>query len=141
MSNAERFVTAFTKTWQKRDPGGFLELFHPEGTLFHPVMERPLRREEVPDHVARTLAILPDIRVEVKTWASQDDTVFIEWSTTATFRGQRIQWEGADRFTLRGDRATAGVAYYDTLPLWAAIDPRMKRTNILAAVDSSTAVH
>ena len=51
---------------------------------------------------------------------------------SASVRGQQVQWEGADRFTLKGDRAIYGVAYFDTLPLWVAIDPSMKRGDMLA---------
>jgi hypothetical protein len=34
---------------------------------------------------------------------------------------------GVDRFSLKGDRATYGIAYFDTLQLWARVDPDMDR--------------
>ena len=37
-----------------------------------------------------------------------------------------MSWDGADRFTLRGDRAVEGVAYFDTLPIWQKVNPSLR---------------
>lgn len=123
MSNAEQFVKKFAERWGAPEPSRFVDLFHAEGTLLHPGMERPLTRDEVPSYVQRILSVFPDIRLEPISWSAQDDTLFIEWSATATVRGQRMQWNGVNRFTLRGDRAIEVVSAYDTLLLRAALDP------------------
>ena len=132
MTNGEQFVEKFAERWRERDPDRFVDLFHEDGTLLHPGMGRPIGRDQVPGYLRRVFSIVPDVRLDVKAWAANDDTVFIAWSMSASVRGQQVQWEGADRFTLKGDRAIYGVAYFDTLPLWVAIDPSMKRGDMLA---------
>ena len=99
-----------------------------------------MSRDETPGYWTRVKSIIPDIRLEPKGWAAKDDIVFIEWLMSGTFRGQPIQWEGVTRFTLRGERAIEGAAYFDTMPLWVAIDPRMKRGNLLGATEEPGAV-
>ena len=139
MSNAERFIQAFTERWRQPDPDRLAELWHPEGKLLHPGMGKPICRDQLPGYLARVLSVFPDVRLEPTAWASKGDTVFVEWTMTATFRGQQIQWSGADRFTLRGDLAIEGVAYFDSLPLWILIDPSMKRGGFLAAAAPAAA--
>ncbi len=133
MSNGEQFAEKFAERWRERDPDRFVDLFHEDGTLLHPGMGRPIGRDQVPGYMRRVFSIVPDGRLDPKAWAANDDTVFIAWSMSASFRGQQEQREGADRFTLKGDRAIYGVAYFATLPLWAAIDPSMKRGDMLPA--------
>ena len=70
--------------------------------------------------------MLPDITLAPTRWASRDDTVLIEWTITATFGDERVSWDGADRFTVRGDRAVEGVAYFDTLPIWQKVNPALR---------------
>ena len=139
MSNAERFIQAFTERWRQPDPDRLAELWHPEGKLLHPGMGKPIGRDQLPGYIARVLSVFPDVRLEPTAWASKGDTVFVEWTMTATFRGQQIQWSGADRFTLRGDLAIEGIAYFDSLPLWILIDPSMKRGGFLAAAAPAAA--
>lgn len=71
-------------------------------------------------------ALVPDFRIRVRRWAGRDDFVLVEWTASATWGGEFVEWGGTDRFTLRGDRAIEGVAYFDTQPLWARIDPNLQ---------------
>jgi hypothetical protein len=48
MTDAERFVERWTEIWREFDTSRFPELFHPEGTLLHPTMPRPIGREQEP---------------------------------------------------------------------------------------------
>ncbi|MGH7803029.1 MAG: hypothetical protein ACREQJ_01675 [Candidatus Binatia bacterium] len=49
------------------------------------------------------------------------------WRLSATINGTPTTWEGVDRFTLKGDLAVEGIAYFDTLPVWALLDASMRR--------------
>lgn len=131
MTDAERFVERFARIWQKPEPDAYADLWHGEGTLLHPGMEAPIPAPEIPDYVRRILRAAPDIRLDVESWAASQDIVLIEWTITTTIAGEERRWGGADRFTLRGDRAVEGVAYFDTLPLWAAVDPSLQRGELL----------
>lgn len=137
-SDAATFIARFTATWRDPQPGTFAELFTEDGTLLHPTMSQPIGRDEVPDYVRRLTSLVPDLTLDVLNWASSGTAVLIEWELTGTFNGQRTTVNGADRFTLRGDRAVEGVAYFDTAALWALLDPSAAPTgHLLDVVDAS----
>lgn len=128
ISNNEWFVKAFEDAW--REPATrFVKLFHPDGTLLQPGMERPIGREKIPEQVARILARWPDFQVETKHWAVSGDVVFIEWTASGKFHGEgeRVQWQGASRFTLRDGLIIEEIAYSDTWPLRVLENPGLRQ--------------
>jgi ketosteroid isomerase-like protein len=127
VENAERFVATFSEIWADPDPSRFNEILSENGTLLHPGMKAPLPGSQVPAYVERITRSFPDISLRVKRWAASGDDVLIEWTITTTLAGSRVEVPGADRFTLRDGRAIEGVAYFDTLPLWALLEPEMAR--------------
>ncbi len=136
MTDAERFVEVFTERWSHPDPEQLADVQHPDGRLRHPGMDRFIGHDEIPAYLRRLLSVSPVIKLVPIRWASKGDIVFIEWQMSGTFSGQQLQWDGATRFTLRGDRAVEGVGYFDTFPLLEQLDPSLKEKNLLAAVDS-----
>jgi SnoaL-like domain len=136
----ESFLDRFARVWSDPEPDDFAELWAEGGVLLHPTMARQIPKAEIPDYLRRLKAVAPDIRLVPKSWAARDDQVFIEWTITATRRGaETTSWSGVDRFTLQGDRAIEGVAYFDTAPLWARIDPSMDRGDLLEAASEAAA--
>ena len=136
MSNAENFIERWQHAWAVMDAQVWAELYHREGTLLQPGMVEPISRSEIPAHVGRINALLPDIKCEMRNWAARDDIVFTEWTITAHLFGKPIEWNGCDRFTLAGEHAIEEVVHYDTLPLWAILDPAMKRGGLLPGIGS-----
>lgn len=130
MTNVERFMHRFIEVWKAPEAEDFATLFTADATLFHPTMGAPISAPEIPGYVARIKALAPDITLRVENWAAKDDVVLVEWTITATFQREQMAWNGADRFTLQGDRAKDGVAYFDTMGLWARIDPALVRPPI-----------
>ena len=124
--DAERFMERFTYAWTNRDPNGFLDAFAPDGVVYHPTMSAPKRHEEMHDYFARLFAVAPDVELRVNHWAATGDVVLIEWTMEATYGAERVGWSGADRFTLRGDRAIEGVAYFDTMRMWQLLNPSLR---------------
>jgi hypothetical protein len=136
----ESFVERFTRVWSRPEPDDFADLWAEGGVLLHPTMARAIPKNEIPDYLRRLQVVAPDIRLEPKSWAASGDQVFIEWTITATRRGaETISWSGVDRFTLQGGRAIEGIAYFDTAPLWAGIDPSMDRRDLLDAASEAAA--
>jgi uncharacterized protein (TIGR02246 family) len=138
MTPTNAFVKQFEAAW--RDPvARFANLFHADGTLYQQGMERPITKDEISSHVARVLSLIPDQRIEVKRWAVNGEDVFIEWTASATFGDKPVSWSGASRFTLREGLIMEEIAYFDTLPLRALIDPSLRRGDMtsqaLAAAD------
>jgi ketosteroid isomerase-like protein len=130
-----RFVERFALAWRDPQPETFAELFTEDGTLFHPTMEHEIPRAEVPNYVQRLKSLAPDVKLQVKDWAACGAVVLIEWVISATFAGAHVELKGADRFTLRADRAVEGVAYYDTSALWNMIDPETPHDHLLDAAE------
>ncbi len=100
MCNPEQFVKLFAEGWARGEPT-LLKILHPEGQMRHPGMARPVAYADAPDYVRRIKSSLPDVRLEVRDWAARGNTVFIEWTMTATVRGTPVTWDGADRIILR----------------------------------------
>ena len=117
------FIERFSRVWAAPEPDEFGAIWQPEGTLFHPTMAAPIPQSEIPDYLRRVKAMMPDISLRVLRWAASDDVVLVEWEITGTYGGEHRAWRGADRFTLRDDRAVEGVAYFDTHWMWAVLDP------------------
>jgi len=130
-SEAAQFLERFKERWGS--PGSFAALYHPEAVIRSPVFGRPVRGCDICDAVARTRSLLPDIRLDVRDWVARGDVLFLEWTIAATFGGEPIGWTGMSRFTLRDGRAIEELVCFDTLPLWARIDPGMWRPGLLEA--------
>jgi hypothetical protein len=45
--DVQEFVTRFAAAWAARDGNAFLELWHPDGTLHTPLVERPIKGSEL----------------------------------------------------------------------------------------------
>ena len=103
--------------WRAPSPEGFAALFHPDGVFRHPSMKEPLPASEAATYMRSVQRAMPNIALEVHRWAASDDSVFVEYTLTATVEGDERSWDGADRFTLRDGRAIEGVAYFDTAAL------------------------
>jgi hypothetical protein len=123
------FVDRFTRVWSDPKPEEFAELWADGGKLLHPTMDESIDKSEIPSYVARLKALAPDINLAPKRWAARGNELFIEWTITVTppDANEKLSWNGVDRFTLEGDRAIEGVAYFDTSPIWARMDPRLAR--------------
>src|SRR5947209_13357073 len=120
-ADPQAFVDRFTRVWASPEPETFADLWADGGVLLHPTMGEAIPREQIPDYVRRLKSFVPDISLAPIRWAAQGDDVFIEWTITMTPPGddEQVSWNGVDRFTLRGDRAIEGIAYFDTSPMWA----------------------
>jgi hypothetical protein len=51
----------------------------------------------------------------------------IEWQASATVAGQALNWQGVDRFNLRGDRMYKGQVYWDTRRVAEQVAEAVKR--------------
>jgi hypothetical protein len=131
----EGFVEKFTRVWASPEPDTFADLWADGGVLLHPTMGASIPKEEIPDYVRRLKSFVPDITLKPNRWASQGNDLFIEWTITVTPPGESEQasWDGIDRFTLDGDRATEGIAYFDTSPMWARLGASPEEGDLLDA--------
>ena len=121
MTDAEvqEFVTRFAAAWAARDGNAFLELWHPEGSLNTPLVNRTIKGSELPRLMEVQKAAAPDFVWQLLDWTSRGDVVIIEWQTTRNVNGARFEWRGVDKFRIRDGRIAEEVVYSDTAPLRA----------------------
>jgi hypothetical protein len=95
-------------------------LWHPEGVLHYPLVERPLAGSEIRrlNDVQRQAA--PDLVWQLLDWTSRGDVVIIEWQSTRVIEGKRVDWRGVDKLRLSHGKILEERVYMDTGPMRAA---------------------
>jgi hypothetical protein len=121
MTDAEiqDFVTRFAAAWAARDGNAFLDLWHPEGLLHTPLVNRPVAGCELPRLIEVQSAAAPDFVWQLLDWTARGDVVIIEWQTTRLINGTRFSWRGVDKFRIRNGKIIEERVYCDTAPLRA----------------------
>ena len=121
MTDAEvqEFVTRFAAAWAARDGNAFMELWHPEGLLDTPLVNRRVKGSELGRLMEVQTAAAPDFVWQLLDWTSRGDVVIIEWQTTRNVGGVRFEWRGVDKFRIREGKIIEERVYSDTAPLRA----------------------
>ena len=117
MIGPEDFVRRFAEYWSRPDPARLGELLTADVTLAQPLSPTTHGLQAARLSFRRLLAQFPDLQATVDRWSGDDRHVFIEFRLRATLGGSMIEWPAVDRFTLRGDKASERVSYFDSLPL------------------------
>lgn len=120
-ADIQDFATRFAAAWAARDGEAFAALWHPDGLLHTPLLDRPLPGRELPrlNEVQKQQA--PDLVWQLLDWTARGDVVIIEWQCTRVGRsGRRFDWRGVDKFRLKDGRIWEERVYTDTAPLRAA---------------------
>ena len=121
MTDAEiqDFVTRFAAAWAARDGNAFLDLWHPEGSLNTPLVNRTIKGSELARLMEVQTAAAPDFVWQLLDWTSRGDVVIIEWQTTRNINGTRFEWRGVDKFRIKAGKIIEERVYSDTAPLRA----------------------
>jgi ketosteroid isomerase-like protein len=117
--DVQEFVTRFAAAWASRDGEAFLALWHPDGLLRSPLYDRPVRGKEFGRLTDFVREAAPDLVWQLLDWTSRGDVVAIEWQTTRTIAGRRLDTRGVDKFRLRDGFIVEERVYTDTAPLRA----------------------
>jgi len=126
MSNAAdvgRFLARFRRFGAEPSVATYLDLFHPDATLFDSGMPRPLRVAEIPEHIEGVLRLVPDFRMTPERQRFRQPTIFVEAHNQATLAGAPIEWPSIYCIDLKGDQVIRGRRYYDRQPLFARLSP------------------
>ena len=115
----QNFVTRFAAAWAARDGNAFLDLWHPDGLLYTPLVNRPVAGSELARLLEVQTAAAPDFVWQLLDWTSRGDVVIIEWQTTRNVNGVRFDWRGVDKFRLEQGKIIEERVYTDTAPLRA----------------------
>ncbi|SDC75235.1 Ketosteroid isomerase-related protein [Variovorax sp. CF079] len=128
MTDAEiqDFITQFAAAWAARDGEAFLALWHPDGVLRTPLVDRPIAGKELGRLNDVQREATPDLVWQLLDWSSRGDIVIIEWQCTRQVGGKRFDWRGVDKFRLRDGKIAEERVYMDTALLRAlrsGVDP------------------
>ena len=125
--HVHRFLERFADFGAAPDPDKYQSLFDPqEGTVLHPGMVAPLRRDQVHAYMTTYLAGVPEFHFDIAEWAERGDTVFVEARNSGRpGSGEVLEWGTVYCVTLRGDRVLRGRAYGDRVPLLARLMPEV----------------
>jgi SnoaL-like domain len=123
MSDVERFMQIYEEIWPSFDADRLekFEMVHPDATIDHSGMERPIRGDEEPDYVRGIKALLPDISLAVRNFAARENVIFVEYAMEATVNGERVAWDGIGRFKLRDGRVIDAIGRWDPAKIQTAL--------------------
>jgi hypothetical protein len=118
-SDAQAFVAAFSDAWRTRDPDAFRALWHADGVLHWPYVDRPIAGAEI-GRLNRLLAEqAPELTWSLIGWTWREDVVVIEWESRRPAGDAVVSWRGVDKFTLHDGLIAEEMVYSDTAPLRA----------------------
>jgi hypothetical protein len=80
----EWVLTAFAKGWDTPEPHAWDNLMAENIELNQPLLRPGTTRKTWHDEAQRLVALLPDIRGEVVSWAGHEDLMFIELRLSAS---------------------------------------------------------
>jgi ketosteroid isomerase-like protein len=118
-AEVQDFVTRFAAAWAARDGAAFLALWHPDGVLHTPLLDRPLAGRELGRLNEVQKEVAPDVVWQLLDWSARGDVVIIEWQSTRIIAGKRFDWRGVDKLRLKEGRIVEERVYMDTAPLRA----------------------
>ena len=116
----QSFVTKFAAAWAARDPEQFLALWHPDGVLHYPLVDRLIAGKEIGALNQLVKESAPDLVWQLLDWTSRGDVVIIEWQSTRLLGGKRFDWRGVDKMRLKDGKILEERVYMDTALLRAA---------------------
>lgn len=125
--DAQEIVERFARRWQQPVADELRDLMHPDTQNLIPPMTVPADREGVVEHFRQVLQQLPDLRIEVIRWAPTGDAVLVEWRAQASVAGEPLEWQGVDRFNVRGGRMYQAQVYWDTRGVAEQVTEAVKR--------------
>jgi len=119
VAEVQEFVTRFAAAWAARDGNAFMELWHPDGLLDTPLVNRRVKGSELGRLMEAQTSAAPDFVWQLLDWTSRGDVIIIEWQTTRNVNGTRFGWRGVDKFRIKQGKIIEERVYSDTAPLRA----------------------
>jgi steroid delta-isomerase-like uncharacterized protein len=118
-SPGDLFAARFAEFWSDPDLDRIGEFVRPDVVASFPtgqVHDADGYRAQL----AAGLSLAPDLRLAVVDHVADGERVAIEWHATCTVAGERVEFDGSDRFRLRDGLAAEVRVAYDTRPLFEA---------------------
>jgi len=101
-------VETFAKSWAHPGQDAWGEILTDDVELNQPMLPRAHGRKMWQKEGARLLALLPDMRGEVLSWAGREDILFIELELSGTLGGRPLAFRSIARFFFAAGNAVCG---------------------------------
>jgi ketosteroid isomerase-like protein len=130
-AEAQAFVTKYAAIWAAGISDDFRTVWHENGTLVHPMLDRTLKGRDIPDLHSMQKAAAPTLVWQLAGWTWREDTVVVEWLCTVSAVDGPFAWRGVDKFRVLDGRIVEETVYSDNAPLRAArrgetLEPMMR---------------
>lgn len=126
----EDFVVRLAAVWASGNSDDFLTVWHPDGVLHHPMLDRPLSGREIPKLHRAQLAGAPGLIWNVVDWTWRDDVVVVEWVVRWSVQNIEFEWRGVDKIRLLEGKILKEEVYSDTAPLRAVREGKTQKTQL-----------
>lgn len=114
----EKVVEQFRSGWDRPEPHAW-DAFAGESMRFvQPMLRDGLGPQVWWEESSRMLALLPDLRADVLTWAGAGETLFIHIRFSTTLGGKPLTWEAVDRLRITPEgTAVFRESFFDSVPV------------------------
>jgi ketosteroid isomerase-like protein len=124
-SKTAEFVEFFAAGWRLGAGERFFEHFetrlHPDALMIQPLAPPSRGRDEFRATFEPLFRAMPDLHGEVESWGEIPDGVLIELKLSGHLGGRPLTWTTIDRITLEDGLIKERRAFFDPLPLVAAM--------------------
>ena len=111
----------FQRSWVAPSPGGWDDLLTEDVELVQPLLPDDRGRGAWDTQIQDVLELVPDLTGTVQNWSGHGNTLFMELTLAGTLGGKPVAWNVVDVLTLRGDRVSRRVSYFDSTALGLTI--------------------
>lgn len=113
---ATRLYERFERLWTVRDPSLIADIVAADGQSYWPGGQL-VTGCDYPNHWASMVQAADALEFTVTGHAADEPYLFISWHVRATVASESVEYDGVDRFRLRGDLADEVYVLFDTAPM------------------------
>jgi SnoaL-like domain len=116
------FIETFRTGWDRPHPHAWDEFTDDRTVFVQPMLRNGTGPETWWEESARTLALMPDLRADVLSWAGAGELLYIHIRFSATLGGKPLTWDAVDLVRL----SDTGVllrreSFFDSVPVAATL--------------------
>jgi hypothetical protein len=114
----QNVVEQFRTGWDQPEPHAWDAIAGEHMRFVQPMLRDGVGPEVWWEESSRLLALLPDLRADVLSWAGAGETLFIHIGFSASLGGKPLTWEAVDllRITPEG-KAVFRESFFDSIPV------------------------
>lgn len=114
----QKVVDQFRAGWDAPAPDIWDSFLGADMEFVQPMLRHGFGPEFWHGETARVLALIPDLRADVLSWAGTGDTLFINLRFTGTLGGRPLTWDAVDLLRITPDgTAVFRQSFFDSVPV------------------------